>query len=113
MKPNAVDLQREHATAPADGRGADLHDLLSLRDRIGTLTTEQSAHADAELEARRAAEAALARDLALAAAIDAEAQSLELENHRRGVRLLAIDAAAGVASFLATSMIRDASGRPR
>lgn len=96
-----------------DSRGADARALLGLRERLDALTSQQSDAAKEMLAVRQADDAALAQEHALAVAIDAEARALELDNHRRAVRLLAMNAAAGIGSFLIASVVCEPPSKRR
>lgn len=106
MKTSLV-LESEKTGSTGLSRGADARELLGLRERIDAFTSEQADAAKGVLAVKRADDDALAQEQALATSIDAEARALELDNHRRGVRLIALDAAAGLGSYMLASFVLD------
>jgi hypothetical protein len=106
MKTRADFAELPAHAEPSDARGADVRDLLSLRDRTEELARAQAADAKQLVDVHRLAEEAQAKELAEARVIEREACALEVQNQQRLMRALTVDATAGIAGYLLTGLLR-------
>jgi hypothetical protein len=94
-----------HTETPG-ARGADVRDLLSLRERTEELARTQATDAKHLIDVQRLAEEQRAKELAEARAIDREASALEVQNQQRLIRALTVDATAGITGYLLMDLLR-------
>lgn len=111
MKTRADFVDVTPQTEPTSARGADVRDLLSLRERTEELARAQAADAKQVVDVHRLAEEAQAKELAEARVIEREACALEVQNQQRLIRALTVDATAGIAGYLITGLLRGARER--
>jgi uncharacterized membrane protein len=99
-----LSLAEPHLPLAHMSRGADAADLARLRERIDRHEHHQLAEVAAHEEGERDRELTTAVEAREAQALAAAARQLEAENRARWMRVLSLQAVAGLASFVAAEM---------